>query len=86
MCRAGLGEGLRSSDPIASRRGKGCWSEVEVERCELEKHHRKMENLCLKVQFLANDSEKVPRLQTQMTAKDVELTARRVAECGQLTC
>lgn len=51
----------------------------EVDRSELAERHGKIEKLRLKVQLFADDFENVARIQAQVTAKDVELTASRVA-------
>lgn len=39
----------------------------------------KIEELSMKVQLLPDESQKVERLHAQVTARDVELTAMRVA-------
>lgn len=50
-----------------------------VDRGEMAKRDRKVEELSLKVQFSVDNSEKVTWLQAQVTGKDVALTAARVA-------
>lgn len=51
----------------------------KADRRELTEQDGKIGELRLKVQLLANDSERVAWLQARWTSNDVELTASRVA-------